>query len=69
MRCDECKWWEKRTGSASRGRFGACRRRAPPSGPNAIPQDDQGDIVFVDWPLTHKGDWCGEFEPRPKAKA
>ena len=51
MKCSECRFWDE----FSPGLHGVCRR-FPPSvhGPELDTR--------VEWPLTHRKEWCGEWK-------
>jgi len=55
--CGTCFWWEEWTHDhGQKENVGYCRRNAPaPFGAN-------GDISVVEWPVTRKSDWCGEWD-------
>lgn len=48
--CKGCRFWR------SKAPVGECRRGAP-----TLQDFDQ---EFGRWPLTHPGEWCGEFKPK-----
>lgn len=49
--CELCNFYDDKN---TMPEYGRCRRYAPcPGNPYDI----------CEWPLVHKSDWCGEFEP------
>lgn len=47
--CGSCRFW-----ILDQDEFGSCRRRAPVPGIRSVP--------VILWPVTHKQQWCGEWE-------
>ncbi len=59
LTCEECRFWDSKTGVLSEG-DGYCRRKAP--------TPDKHDASWPIWPITDQDDWCGEGkkkQPRP----
>jgi hypothetical protein len=54
--CGNCDFWEAI--NEQPGGKGICRREPP------ISKNKQEGVFTAIWPVSHKTDWCGEFEPR-----
>lgn len=63
MKCADCKFWSARSGGASDGGTGECRRYA--GRPLLIANEAQPPrSPFVAWPVTLDGQFCGDFVSR-----
>ena len=68
MKCHGCRiWQETRVDPADDvGMVGECRRHAPPVMSDT---EDTASRRFVNWPITHYFEWCGEFSAKPAKPA
>ena len=69
MKCEDCKFWEERTGTSE----GYCHRNAPicyfyrwkDVEHNML---DDALTSAAAWPSTELDDWCGEFQSKEKSQ-
>lgn len=62
--CKSCRFWDKLPHTERAYGQGFCRRRAPL--PVLASQESKPEAL---WMITADCDWCGEYQPKTKAKA
>lgn len=70
MKCSECRFWGKNYFDNKDNLFPLatpwsrpCKRHAPVRGKEVFFDSFVGNQP--EWPITHKDDWCGDFEQKP----
>jgi len=65
MKCENCRWWERRFYAKDIAAHGDCHR-FPPNSRKVI----AATMTLTKWPsMTYEFDWCGEFESREKSES